>query len=1304
MSLNYNIWMSVTKKISTAGARAAPEPSLSSGPRPPDIVALLEEARAYFKARDYPLSERLFLEALEAGADELNCRQHLGRIYNLQADWPKSLQQWLILQQQAPGLLEPQLQIARAHFRLKTYGEAAKAFKAVLDLEPDHAEALQRLNQINAMNVLGPGSGPRQTVVQGLEANRAAAAVGEGPVGLMAKANHLETLSRPREIEGVAAQAQPNSLPAVSVAPIVDPGRAAQLFEQGRAAYNEEDYGRSEKLLLQALDAGAKEEDCRQHLARIYNHDADWPKALVQWQFLRDREPHKVELQLQVARALFRLKKYPEAVVGFEAVLGLAPEHIEAQRRVQEIGALLGQISTIGLVDKGRAAFKAEDYERSEQLFLEASAAGADERTCRLHLARIYNNRSDWSGALDQWLWLREREPGQLEPQLQVARALFRLKRSEEAVVAFGAVLALDPDNAEAQRRLRELGVLPVGVTTALSSVELPSRPAVSVEPMPLTPETPDPPREDPQANRGAALLDEARMAFKAEDYAQGESLFLHAMEQGADEAVCRLHLARIYNQEEEWTKALEQWKWLRDRDESRIEPQLQVGRAQLRLGHYGEAENSFRNVLALAPDHPEAGGRLQQAEALKRQSETSVVSGRSWLSLVPQELRLPLARDALLIGIGAIESAVELAVGHGAALGRLVEAYGEAEGDSPSHRQLYSLQAAGRIEELAQELKKARSVIRVLGRRTSKLIEMLHGASEGGPVPAPAKFVPHRFSWRESGTNAAVETFRANGFEVAALSLLRNCLPDQRSTALAEFGAALQEVDRSAAVRAFWLAFGANPTPFTAERMAFKMFQSGDLTNASALAVAGPVSTTSPVVAEMRSTIALFRDGIEIPVPAANAVTTPRVAYVASGSLPFQVAGYTVRTQQMLTALARAGVDCACFTRPGYPWDRPRAHLPDPAIATIHEIDQVTYVHSRLPDENPDPERLIVQQSDALESHFRSFGCNIVQAASNSRNALPALIAARRVGARFIYEMRGLWELTAASRFSGWEHTERYAFDRKLEMLVASHADHVLTITEGVASEVFDSGISRDRVSLLPNAVDPDLFRPLPRNQELMASLAIEAEDFVVVYAGSLSNYEGLDDLIVAMSLLRQQGARPKLVIAGDGLARRSLEVLAINRGMSDRVIFAGRVKPDDVTEYIALADVVALPRKPFKVCEVVTPLKPFEAMSMGKALIVSDLAALREIVTDGVTGLLCRPADPADLAHKLKRLMDEPVLRDRLGGAAREWTRAHRSWSANADTLVQLYGRLSGTVFPQTTLPAKEKRASPAPEWPPS
>jgi glycosyltransferase involved in cell wall biosynthesis len=341
--------------------------------------------------------------------------------------------------------------------------------------------------------------------------------------------------------------------------------------------------------------------------------------------------------------------------------------------------------------------------------------------------------------------------------------------------------------------------------------------------------------------------------------------------------------------------------------------------------------------------------------------------------------------------------------------------------------------------------------------------------------------------------------------------------------------------------------------------------------------------------------------------------------------------------------------------------------------------VGAVRYVHTPRPEHAADPETAVHAASDVLASLFREHRIETVQAASNSRNGLPALLAARKVGAPFVYEVRGLWELTAAARFAGWEETERYRFDRQLEVLVARHADHVLAITRGVADELVAGGVPVERISILPNAVDPDLFVPIPRSEILAERFRISADDFVVVYAGSLSSYEGLDDLIAALALVQEAGVAVRLVLAGEGEYRPALEALAARTGITDRVIFAGKVNPDEVRAFLSLADAVALPRKPLRVCEVVSPLKPFEAMSMAKPVVLSNLAALREIVVDGQTGLLCRPGDPAHLAEILLQLVRDPSQRWRLGQEAREWIVKERSWARNADALRMLYAHLN-------------------------
>ncbi|GEP58617.1 glycosyltransferase family 4 protein [Reyranella soli] len=898
---------------------------------------------------------------------------------------------------------------------------------------------------------------------------------------------------------------------------------------------------------------------------------------------------------------------------------------------------------------EGRAAFKAGDHPAAERSFLAALQLGVGEDTCRLHLARIYNRKGDWEKALEQWSWLLQKDPANLEAQLQVARAQLRLHHFAEAILGFQTVLTLQPNHAEAQQRLRDL--------EASSNHGTASGPTAA-----------------------SMLLDEGKAAFKAENLAHSEATFLKAMAVGADEAECRRHLARIYNLEQDWKRALEQWLWLRDLNPKELEPQLQVARGQFRTGRFAEASDSFKCVLALAPDHTEAQEGIKQISAIREQTVASQMADdrESWVSVVPPNLRWQVASTSLETSVGAVEAAIDLALRQIATLPSCVHSYGDAEGELRAHRQLYALQAEARIDELSRQLREVKRTLQVLTRRTGKMLDAFEDEVADRKRVTPSEHRFFRVHSVDSVAKSAVDIHRSRDFETAVMWLFRTNSVDDRQSLLMSFGDALREFDRLSAIRAYWLAFGASPTSIMAERIAARMFQSGDLTNSSALVRLAPSVASSAVIEEMRSSISIFNEGIDIP-PAEHATgDLKRLAYVASTSLPFQVAGYTVRTHQLLSALAGSGVDCICFTRPGYPWDRPLTAIAnEEGEQATHVIGPVTYVHTPLPSTR-EPEKLVELMSNALEQHFRAYGCNIVQAASNSRNALPALIAARRTGARFIYEVRGLWELSAASRFPGWEATERYAFDRKLEVLVAANADHVLTINEGIAQELIGSGLASDRISVLPNAVDSSRFLPTPKAPALMASLELRHDDFVVVYAGSLTFYEGLDDLITAVSLMRQQGTSAKVVIVGDGEARDELQGLAINRGIQHAVIFVGRQSPDEISAYLSLADVVAIPRKPFEVCKVVSPLKPFEAMSMSKAVIVSDLPALREIVIDGQTGLICKPADPQDLARTLTRVQSDPELQQRLGQAARKWVIDCRSWASNAERLGNLYSNL--------------------------
>ncbi|MBM6583908.1 glycosyltransferase [Microvirga sp. BT689] len=512
---------------------------------------------------------------------------------------------------------------------------------------------------------------------------------------------------------------------------------------------------------------------------------------------------------------------------------------------------------------------------------------------------------------------------------------------------------------------------------------------------------------------------------------------------------------------------------------------------------------------------------------------------------------------------------------------------------------------------------------------------------------------------------------------------IAQSSAPDPLSHMLQDLADAVADARPNDALRLYWLSYGVCASARRRLRLSGKMFLAGNISSADALSRDKSPATTH-LHGELRLTAALRRTGPMVPRRAHHrqAASKTRVAYVASAAQPFQVTGYTVRTHQLLSALNTAGTLATCFIRPGYPHDRARTIQAWPdgsreAQDFAYMVEGVPYQTSWVPGVDHDPEHFIQRMADRLVAQFETYQPTIVQAASNYRNALPALRAARRLGIPFIYEVRGLWELTAASRKSGWEATERFRFERDMERSVAAEADMVLTITRALAAELVSGGVPESRIGLLPNAVDPDHFTPTPRDEALAAALGLQ-HSFTLVYAGSLTVYEGLDDLIEAIRILRQDSVPVSLVVIGDGVVRPALEQLVQDKGLQAFVQFLGRVRPDEILAYLSLAHAVALPRKAYRVCKIVSPLKPFEAMAMAKPVILTDLPVLREIVRDGYTGLICQPEDPHDLARALRRLVDNPGLCRALGDAARRWVIEERSWSANAALLQDLHGQL--------------------------
>lgn len=398
------------------------------------------------------------------------------------------------------------------------------------------------------------------------------------------------------------------------------------------------------------------------------------------------------------------------------------------------------------------------------------------------------------------------------------------------------------------------------------------------------------------------------------------------------------------------------------------------------------------------------------------------------------------------------------------------------------------------------------------------------------------------------------------------------------------------------------------------------------------------------------------------------------RVLYCVHATPTFHSNGYAVRTRGIAQGLAAHGRQVRVVGRPGYPWD---VKVPGkPARERQFRIEGgVEYVHLPAPGLDELPKGAYIKAAtDALVREALEFRPAVIQAASNSQNALIGLIAARRLGIPFVYEVRGLWEITQASNRKLWDESERYTLDVALESLVTREADAISVITRQLGDELVQRGADERRITVIPNAVDVDAMLPLPKDpsHEVVPGLSGAP---LVGFAGSLVAYEGLDLLIDAIRALNTNGTPCHLVIAGSGAHESTLKEHARASGLEEMVHFLGRVPQDDVRRLLASLDVVVCPRTSNRVTEMVSPIKPLEAFAAGRVVLMSDVAPQYDLASGGIRAPLFRADDLASLTEQLKRLIDDADVRRDYERRARLWVKDYRTWRGVCAPLLEAH-----------------------------
>jgi glycogen(starch) synthase len=394
------------------------------------------------------------------------------------------------------------------------------------------------------------------------------------------------------------------------------------------------------------------------------------------------------------------------------------------------------------------------------------------------------------------------------------------------------------------------------------------------------------------------------------------------------------------------------------------------------------------------------------------------------------------------------------------------------------------------------------------------------------------------------------------------------------------------------------------------------------------------------------------------------------RILHVLDHSLPLH-SGYTFRTRAILKAQEALGWQVRGITGV-----RHTAEGPD-----VEQAEGLTFHRTRGVAAGPPgwrEWREVALLTDAICALAHDWRPDILHAHSPALDGMAAVRAGKRLGIPVVYEIRAFWEDAAVGNGTGRQGSLKYRLTRSLEDEVVREAGRVVTICHGLKDDLVARGFPAEKVSLMPNGVDLGLFgQPIARDAALAAELGL-GNGPVIGFIGSFYDYEGLDDLIAAMPLLLQSRPDARLLLVGGGPVADVLKAQAEASGAAHAICFVGRVPHGEVERYYALADIMAYPRKKSRLTDLVTPLKPLEAMAQGKLVAASDVGGHRELIDHGATGILFAPDDPAACAAELSALLGRREEWEAIRNAARIHIETKHDWARNVQRYQDVYQSL--------------------------
>lgn len=397
------------------------------------------------------------------------------------------------------------------------------------------------------------------------------------------------------------------------------------------------------------------------------------------------------------------------------------------------------------------------------------------------------------------------------------------------------------------------------------------------------------------------------------------------------------------------------------------------------------------------------------------------------------------------------------------------------------------------------------------------------------------------------------------------------------------------------------------------------------------------------------------------------------KILHILDHSIPLH-SGYTFRTRAILEQQNLLGWETAHLTSTKHTAESPDDETVDglrfyrtrsshellAKVPLLNQMDVVLSLNRRL------DHVIAAEKPDILHAH------------SPSLNGIAALMAGKRHGIPVVYECRAFWEDAAVDHGTSSEGGIRYRLTRALESYVFRRADAVTTICEGLKNDIISRDVQENKVKVIPNAVDIERFSiETTRDNNLIAELGL-VDKTVLGFIGSFYAYEGLGLLIRSLPLILSEVPNAKVLLVGGGPQQQELSDLVAQMGLGDSVVFTGRVSHEVVKNYYHLVDIFVYPRLSMRLTDLVTPLKPLEAMAQGKLVLASDVGGHKELIQDGYNGHLFKAGEENSLAQAVVDLEKQKDSWEALKANGRSFVEQERNWYASVSRYNEVYSKL--------------------------